>query len=84
MTSYLLDTDIAIELLHGRNVHVAERLSSKNREQIFLSTHQLGSHASLRSHQMMCYLGDALDIQGKRPSVDGHMASFDTARAILL
>jgi tRNA(fMet)-specific endonuclease VapC len=38
VTSYLLDTDIAIELLRGRNVHVAERLSSKNREQIFLST----------------------------------------------
>ena len=38
MTSYLLDTDIAIELLRGRNVHVAGRLASKNREQIFLST----------------------------------------------
>ena len=38
MTDYLLDTDIAIELLRGRNVHVAGRLASKNREQIFLST----------------------------------------------
>jgi len=38
VTSYLLDTDIAIELLRGRNVHVAERLASKNREQILLST----------------------------------------------
>jgi tRNA(fMet)-specific endonuclease VapC len=38
VTSYLLDTDIAIELLRGRYVHVASRLASKTREQIFLST----------------------------------------------
>jgi tRNA(fMet)-specific endonuclease VapC len=38
VTSYLLDTDIAIELLRGRNLQIAERLASKNREQIFLST----------------------------------------------
>ena len=31
MTTYLLDTDIAIELLRWRNVHVAEQLASKNR-----------------------------------------------------
>ena len=38
MTTYLLDTDIAIELLRGRNVHVAEQLASRNRNTIFLST----------------------------------------------
>ena len=38
MTNYLLDTDIAIELLHGRNVRVVGSLASKNQEQIFLST----------------------------------------------
>ncbi len=38
MTPYLLDTDIAIELLRGRNVHVAEQLASRNRDAVFLST----------------------------------------------
>ena len=38
MTTYLLDTDIAIELLRGRNAHVAEQLASRNRNAIFLST----------------------------------------------
>jgi len=38
VTFYLLDTDIAIELLRGRNLQVAERLASTNREQVFLST----------------------------------------------
>jgi len=38
VTNYLLDTDIAIELLHGRNVRVVGSLASKNQEQIFLST----------------------------------------------
>jgi predicted nucleic acid-binding protein len=38
VTSYLLDTDIAIELLRGRNVRVAGSLASKHRQQIFLST----------------------------------------------
>lgn len=38
MTDYLLDTDVAIELLRGRNVRVATILASKNREQIYLST----------------------------------------------
>ena len=38
MTTYLLDTDIAIELLRGRNVHVAEQLASRNRNAVFLST----------------------------------------------
>jgi predicted nucleic acid-binding protein len=38
VTTYLLDSDIAIELLRGRNVHVAERLASRNRKAIFLST----------------------------------------------
>ena len=38
MTTYLLDTDIAIELLRGRNVHVAEQLASRDRNAIFLST----------------------------------------------
>jgi len=38
VTTYLLDTDIAIELLRGRNVHVAEQLASRNRNAIFLST----------------------------------------------
>ena len=38
MTTYLLDTDIAIELPRGRNVHVAEQLASRNRNAIFLST----------------------------------------------
>ena len=38
MINYLLDTDIAIELLRGRNVRVAGSLASKHREQIFLST----------------------------------------------
>ena len=36
MTHYLLDTDIAVELLRGRNVRVATILASKNREWIFL------------------------------------------------
>jgi predicted nucleic acid-binding protein len=38
VTSYLLDTDIAVELLRECNIHLAARLASKNREQIFLST----------------------------------------------
>lgn len=38
MTTYLLDTDIAIELLRGRNVHVTEQLASRNRNAVFLST----------------------------------------------
>jgi tRNA(fMet)-specific endonuclease VapC len=38
VTCYLLDTDIAIELLRGRNSQIAERLASTNREQVFLST----------------------------------------------
>jgi tRNA(fMet)-specific endonuclease VapC len=38
VTTYLLDTDIAIELLRGRNVHVAEQLASRNRDAVFLST----------------------------------------------
>jgi len=38
VTTYLLDTDIAIELLRGRNVRVAEQLASRNRDTIFLST----------------------------------------------
>ena len=38
MTNYLLDTDIAIELLRARNVRVAEQLASRNREEVFLST----------------------------------------------
>lgn len=38
MTTYLLDTDIAIELLRGRNQLVTGVLAGKNREQIFLST----------------------------------------------
>ena len=42
MTDYLLDTDIAIELLRGRNVRVAGHLASKNRDQIFLSSVTVG------------------------------------------
>jgi tRNA(fMet)-specific endonuclease VapC len=38
VTTWLLDTDIAIELLRGRNVRVAEQLASRNRNAIFLST----------------------------------------------
>lgn len=38
MTTYLLDKDVAVELLRGRNVHVAKQLASRNRETIFLST----------------------------------------------
>ena len=38
MTTYLLDTDIAIEMLRGRNIHVAEQLASRNRDSVFLST----------------------------------------------
>jgi len=38
VTTYLLDTDIVIELLRGHNVRVAEQLASKNRNAIFLST----------------------------------------------
>jgi tRNA(fMet)-specific endonuclease VapC len=38
VTTYLPDTDVAIELLRGRNVHVAEQLASRNRDAIFLST----------------------------------------------
>jgi predicted nucleic acid-binding protein len=38
VSGFLLDTDIAIELLRGRDPRVAGRLSSKEREQVFLST----------------------------------------------
>ena len=38
MTTYLLDTDIAIELLRGRNQRVASSLAAKNRGQVYLST----------------------------------------------
>lgn len=38
MTSYLLDTDIAIELLRGHNDRVVRQLASKDRNAIFLST----------------------------------------------
>ena len=38
MTQYLLDTDIAIELLRGRNRQVVERLARSRREDVFLST----------------------------------------------
>jgi tRNA(fMet)-specific endonuclease VapC len=38
VTHYLLDTDVAIELLRGRNVRGATVLASKDRECIFLST----------------------------------------------
>jgi tRNA(fMet)-specific endonuclease VapC len=38
VSNYLIDTDIAIELLRGRNIHVAKRLASKDRGQIFLSS----------------------------------------------
>jgi tRNA(fMet)-specific endonuclease VapC len=38
VTTSLLDTDIAIELLRGRNVHVAEQLASRSWDSIFLST----------------------------------------------
>ncbi len=53
MTSYLLDTDIAIELLRGRNQHVADRLAAKNREQVFLSTVTVAEllFGALRSQQ---------------------------------
>ena len=56
MISYLLDTDIAVELLRGRNVRVAGCLASKHREQIFLSTVtvaelQFGSLRSQRPEQ---------------------------------
>ena len=37
-TTYLLDTDFAIELLRGRNVRIVEQLASRNRNAIFLST----------------------------------------------
>lgn len=36
--TYLLDTDIAIELLRGRNVQVAEQLASRDRNAVFLSS----------------------------------------------
>ena len=38
MKTYLLDTDTAIELLRGRNVHVAQQLASRERNRVFLST----------------------------------------------
>ena len=38
MSGYLLDSDIAIELLRGRNVQLAKKLSSTSREEVFLST----------------------------------------------
>ena len=38
MNAYLLDTDIAVELLRGRNVQVAEQLASRSRDTVFLST----------------------------------------------
>ena len=38
MTTWLLDTDIAIELLRGCNVRVVEQLASRNRNAISLST----------------------------------------------
>ena len=61
MTTYLLDTDIAIELLRGRNVHVAEQLASRNRQDVFLSTVTVaelmfGALRSRKSHEsiMIC------------------------------
>ena len=38
MTGYLLDSDIAIELLRGRNVQLTEKLASVSRQEVFLST----------------------------------------------
>jgi tRNA(fMet)-specific endonuclease VapC len=38
VSSYLLDTDIAVELLRGRSVDVAARLASESRQTVFLST----------------------------------------------
>jgi tRNA(fMet)-specific endonuclease VapC len=38
VSAYLLDTDIAIELLRGRNVEVAKKLASKSQSDVFLST----------------------------------------------
>lgn len=38
MSGYLLDSDIAIELLRGRNLPLAEKLASVSRQEVFLST----------------------------------------------
>lgn len=38
MTRYLLDSYVAIELLRSRNLQLAERLASANRQAVFLST----------------------------------------------
>jgi tRNA(fMet)-specific endonuclease VapC len=53
VTTYLLHTDIAIELLRRRNIHVAEQLASRNRDAIFLSTVTVAElvFGALRSRQ---------------------------------
>lgn len=53
MTTYLLDTDIAIELLRGRNLAVAAQLASRDRNTIFLSTVTVGelTFGALRSQE---------------------------------
>jgi len=38
VSRYLLDSDIAIELLRGRNLPLAEKLASVSRQEVFLST----------------------------------------------
>lgn len=38
MKTCLLDSDIAIELLRGRNLLVAKQLASRSRDSVFLST----------------------------------------------
>ena len=38
MSGYLLDSDVAIELMRGRNLPVVKKLSSTSRQHVFLST----------------------------------------------
>jgi tRNA(fMet)-specific endonuclease VapC len=59
VTTYLLDTDIAVELLRGRNVHVAEQLAVRNKSAIFLSAVTVAelTFGALRSRQPQESLG---------------------------
>jgi len=65
VTDYLLDTDIAIELLRDRNLRVASILASKSREQVLLSTVTVaelmfGALRSREPERSMSYAGNSV------------------------
>jgi tRNA(fMet)-specific endonuclease VapC len=53
VTTFLLDSDIAIELLRGRNLRVTEQLAARSRDAIFLSSVTIAelTFGALRSHK---------------------------------